>query len=84
MKVVIIGGAGYIGSHVVLDAIERGYDITVFDDLSTGYKENINENVKFVHGSTLSTSDLSKLFTLNRYDAVVHLAACKAAGESML
>ena len=84
MKVVIIGGAGYIGSHVVLDAIERGYDITVFDDLSTGHKENINENVQFIHGSTLSVSDLSKLFTARRYDAVVHLAASKAAGESML
>ena len=84
MKVVIIGGAGYIGSHVVLYALERGCDVTVFDDLSTGCKENINENVQFVHGSTLSTSDLSKLFTLKRYDAVVHLAASKAAGESML
>ena len=84
MKVVIIGGAGYIGSHVVLDAVERGYDITVFDDLSTGYKENINENVQFIHGSTKSISDLSTLFTQNRYDAVVHLAASKAAGESML
>ena len=84
MKVVIIGGAGYIGSHVVLDALERGCDVTVFDDLSTGSKENINENVHFVHGSTLSSSDLSKLFTLKRYDAVVHLAASKAAGESML
>ena len=84
MKVVIIGGAGYIGSHVVLDAVERGYDITVFDDLSTGFKENINENVQFINGSTLSISDLSKLFTLKRYDAVVHLAARKAAGDSML
>lgn len=84
MKLVIIGGAGYIGSHVVIDALERGYDITVFDDLSRGYKENINENVQFIHGSTLSTSDLSTLFTRNRYDAVVHLAASKAAGESML
>ncbi|MEL1224918.1 MAG: NAD-dependent epimerase/dehydratase family protein, partial [Candidatus Neomarinimicrobiota bacterium] len=52
MKLVIIGGAGYIGSHVVIDALERGYDITVFDDLSRGYKENINENVQFIHGST--------------------------------
>ena len=84
MKVAIIGGAGYIGSHVVLDALERGYDITVFDDLSTGHKENINENVQFIHGSTLSISDLSTLFTRNKYDAVVHLAASKAAGESML
>ena len=84
MKVVIIGGAGYIGSHVVLDAVERGYDITVFDDLSTGHKENINENVQFIHGSTLSISDLSTLFKVKKYDAVVHLAASKAAGESML
>ena len=84
MRVVVIGGAGYIGSHIVLEAIERGYEITVFDDLSTGFKENINENVQFIHGSTLSISDLSKLFKQNRYDAVVHLAASKAAGESML
>ena len=84
MKVVIIGGAGYIGSHVVLDALERGCDVTVFDDLSTGCKENINENVQFIHGSTLSISDLSKLFKVKKYDAVVHLAASKAAGESML
>ena len=84
MKVVIIGGAGYIGSHVVLDAIEKGYDITVFDDLSTGHKENINENVQFIHGSTLSISDLSKLFKVKKYDAVVHMAASKAAGDSML
>ena len=84
MRVVVIGGAGYIGSHIVLEAIERGYEITVFDDLSTGFKENINENVQFIHGSTLSISDLSKLFKQNRYDAVVHLAANKAAGESML
>ena len=84
MRVVVIGGAGYIGSHIVLEAIERGYEITVFDDLSTGFKENINENVQFIHGSTLSISDLSKLFKQNRFDAVVHLAASKAAGESML
>ena len=75
MKVVVIGGAGYIGSHVVLDALEREYDITVFDNLSTGFRENINEKVQFVNGSTLSISDLSKLFRLKRYDAVVHLAA---------
>ena len=42
MKIIITGGAGYIGSHVVLAALERGYDVTVFDDLSTSNKENIN------------------------------------------
>ena len=84
MRVAIIGGAGYIGSHVVLDAVERGFDITVFDNLSTGFKENLDGDVQFVRGSTLSISDLSRLFEQNRYDAVIHLAARKAAGESML
>ena len=62
MRVAIIGGAGYIGSHVVLDAVERGFNVTVFDDLSTGFKENLDGNVQFVRGSTLSISDLSRLF----------------------
>ena len=47
MKIIITGGAGYIGSHVVLAALDRGYDVTVFDDLSTANKENINLKTKF-------------------------------------
>ena len=84
MNLLIIGGAGYIGSHVVLEALDRGFDVTVFDDLSTGSRENIQKNVQFVEGSTLSISDLSKIFNTNKFDAVIHLAASKAAGESML
>ena len=84
MNLLIIGGAGYIGSHVVLEALDRGFDVTVFDDLSTGSRENIQKNVQFVEGSTLSISDLSKIFKTNKFDAVIHLAASKAAGESML
>ena len=84
MNLLIVGGAGYIGSHIVLGALERGYVTTVFDDLSTGYVKNINDDVKFVHGSTLSISDLSDLFESNSFDCVIHLAASKAAGESML
>ena len=84
MRLIITGGAGYIGSHVVLDAIDRGYEVTIFDDLSTGLKENINKNAHFIYGSTLSSSDLSKLFNSGNYDAVIHMAASKAAGESMV
>ena len=83
MRLLITGGAGYIGSHVVLYALDKGYDVTVFDDLSTGRKKNINKNTQFIQGSTTSRSDLSKLFKKNKYDAVIHLAASKAAGESM-
>ena len=50
MNLLIVGGAGYIGSHIVLDAIERGYTVTVFDDLSTGSLNNISDDVKFVQG----------------------------------
>ena len=83
MKLLITGGAGYIGSHVVLYALEQGYDVTVFDNLSTGSKENINPDTTFIKGSTNSNPDLSKLFDKCKYDAVVHLAASKSAGESM-
>ena len=84
MKLLVTGGAGYIGSHVVLQALDSGFEVTVFDDLSSGTIENIPKGVQFFQGSTLSISDLSKLFKLNKYNAVVHLAASKAAGESMV
>ncbi len=84
MKIIITGGAGYIGSHVVLAALDCGYDVTVFDDLSTANKKNINQKTKFIQGSTNLKHDLSKLFINDKYDAVIHLAASKASGESML
>ncbi len=84
MKIIITGGVGYIGSHVVLTALDRGYDVTVFDDLSTANKLNINLKTKFIQGSINSKEDLSKLFANDKYDAVIHLAASKASGESML
>ena len=84
MKIIITGGVGYIGSHVVLAALDRGYEVTVFDDLSTGNKKNINRQCNFIEGSINSKEDLSKLFANDKYDAVIHLAASKASGESML
>ena len=84
MNLLIIGGAGYIGSHIVLEALDRGFDVTVFDDLSTGLRANIQKNVQFVEGSTLSIADLSIIFETNKFNAVIHLAASKAAGESMI
>ena len=84
MKLLVTGGAGYIGSHVVSAALKKGYDITIFDDLSTGCQSNINKDIKFIKGSTQSKLELSKLFNKNKFDGVIHLAASKAAGDSML
>ena len=82
MKLLITGGAGYIGSHVVLAALDRKFNVTVFDDMSTSNKANINPKAKLVVGSTKSNEDLSKLFENKTFDGVIHLAAFKAAGES--
>ena len=82
MKILVTGGAGYIGSHVVFEFIDRGHEVTIFDDLSLGLKENIDPRATFVKGSTLSELDLQEVFR-QEFDGVVHLAAWKAAGESM-
>ena len=83
MKILIVGGAGYIGSHIGLEAINQGYEVTVFDDLSTGFKKNIHPSANFFKGSTLSEKDLVRVMKNNSFDVVIHLAGCKAAGESM-
>ena len=82
-SVLVIGGAGYIGSHIVLKLCEQGYDVTVFDNLSTGHKKNIDLRAKFIQGDILNQNDLSNIFHKD-YSAVFHFAALKAAGESML
>ena len=82
MKIFITGGAGYIGSHVSIQLLDAGHEVTVYDDLSAGSKENIDEQAKFIKGSTLDLNHLKKSLSDN-FDLVVHLAAYKAAGESM-
>ena len=83
MNILVTGGAGYIGSHVVLDLLDSGHKVTVLDDLSLGYEKNVDVRAKFIRGSTLSEQDLKTAFSTGP-DAVIHLAAWKAAGESMV
>ena len=84
MKILIVGGAGYIGSHIALEAINQGYEVTVFDDLSTGFKKNIHPSANFFKGSTLFEEDLVQVMKKNSFNVVIHLAGYKAAGESMI
>jgi UDP-glucose 4-epimerase len=82
MKILVTGGAGYIGSHVVYELIDQGHDVTILDDMSLGLEENIDSRSIFVQGSTHSDSDLDSVLSVG-FDGIIHLAAWKAAGESM-
>ena len=83
MKVLVIGGAGYIGSHVVKEMMKTGHKVTVFDNLSSGLRCNLFPENDFIYGNILIENDLEEAFSRG-FDAFVHLAAFKAAGESMV
>ncbi|HAP42818.1 MAG: UDP-glucose 4-epimerase GalE [Spirochaetes bacterium GWD1_61_31] len=83
MKVLILGGAGYIGSHVCLEMMAAGHSVTVFDNLSSGTRDNLFPGADFIEGDIMRPSDLAAALAPG-FDAAVHLAAFKAAGESML
>ncbi|MCI5523332.1 MAG: UDP-glucose 4-epimerase GalE [Treponema sp.] len=83
MKVLIIGGAGYIGSHVVKEMMKAGHKVTVFDNLSSGLRCNLFPENEFIHGDILIPSEIEAAFAKG-FDGFVHLAAFKAAGESMV
>lgn len=82
MNVLVIGGAGYIGSHVVRELLDESYSVTVFDNLSSGLRINLQPSATFVHGDILRPDQLAAAMV--GHDAVIHLAAFKAAGESMI
>ena len=81
MNILVTGGAGYIGSHVVMHLCEAGHDVMVIDDLSLGDKKAVDSKATFIQGSILNKEDLNRC--LNDIETVIHLAAFKSAGESM-
>ncbi|MBQ1643781.1 MAG: UDP-glucose 4-epimerase GalE [Treponema sp.] len=83
MKVLVIGGAGYIGSHVVKELMAKGHTVAVFDNLSSGLIQNLYPGNEFFAGSILHKEELDAAFAKG-FDAFVDLAAFKAAGESMV
>ena len=81
-NILIVGGAGYIGSHMVRLLDDLGYAIVTFDDLSTGFRDAVLGG-KFVQGGLHDKTALSQLFEYHRFDAVMHFAGCIAVGESV-
>jgi UDP-glucose 4-epimerase len=82
MKVLIVGGAGYIGSHVCHAFAERGDSVAVLDNFSSGSRINMPEEVEIFEGDIMDKSFLGRALSIG-WDGVIHLAAFKAAGESM-
>ena len=81
MKILITGGAGYIGSHTVGLLQKEDYEVVVFDNLVYGHKEAIS--CPLVIGDLLDKKAVSKVFEENKFNAVIHFAAYALAGESM-
>jgi len=73
MKILITGGAGFIGTNLSLDLLSSGYEVKVFDDLSTGLKVNIPKDAEFVHASILESNQIDK--AIEDCEVVVHLGA---------
>lgn len=87
-KILVTGGAGYIGSHCVLELLEKGEDIIVFDNLSTGHIETVDElskygNLLFVQGDLKNEQDINKVFLNYQIDSVFHFAALSQVEESI-
>ena len=81
MRILVTGGAGYIGSVATAMLLDRGYEVTVLDDLSTGHADAVSKGANFIEGSLLNNEDLSK--ALIGCDAVMHFAAKSLVGESV-
>ncbi|ALQ08237.1 UDP-glucose 4-epimerase GalE [Pseudoalteromonas fuliginea] len=89
-KVLVTGGAGYIGSHTVLSLLKDGYNVVVIDDLSNSSRESLTRvealaqrKVEFIHASLLDYDKLCAAFTTHQFDSVIHFAGLKAVGESI-
>lgn len=82
MAILVTGGAGFIGSHIVNDLLAMNEEVIVLDDLSGGFKENVNPRAKLIVGSITDVPLLKKIFQEHRIDYVFHLAAYAAEGLS--
>ena len=89
-KILVTGGAGYIGSHTCIELLEANFDVVVLDNLSNSSVEALKrvesitgKSVDFVNGDIRSADDLATVFGQHQFDAVIHFAGLKAVGESV-
>ena len=83
MTILVLGGAGYIGSHTVYALIEKGEDVVIVDNLETGYEGAIHPKARFYKGDIRDRAFIDSVFDKEEIDAVIHFAANSLVGESM-
>ena len=83
MRLLVLGGAGYIGSHTALELIKKGHEVIVVDNLVTGYEKAIPDKAMFYQGDIRNFDFLDNLFKKEKIDAVIHFAAYSLVGESV-
>lgn len=83
MRLLVLGGAGYIGSHTALELIKKGHEVVVVDNLVTGYVKAVPEKATFYQGDIRDFDFLDDLFKKEKIDAVIHFAAFSLVGESV-
>src|SRR5688572_2576132 len=83
MRVLVTGGAGYIGSVITDQLVAGGHRVVVYDNLSKGHADAVNEEATFVQGDLLDARAVKHALVSNAIDAVVHMAAASLVGESM-
>ncbi len=84
MTVLVLGGAGYVGSHAVDMLIKKGYDVAVVDNLVTGHREAVPSTVRFYEGDVRDRAFMEKVFTIEKnIEGLMHFCAYSLVGESM-
>lgn len=84
MSILVLGGAGYIGSHAVYQLIDEGFDIIVIDNLQTGHRDAIHPMATFYEGSIQSREFMQAVFEKENIEGIMHFAANSLVGESMM
>ena len=84
MKLLVLGGAGYIGSHTATELLDNGHEVVIADNLVTGYREVIPEKATFYQGDLRDKDFLNDLMKKEKVDAVIHFAAYSLVGESVV
>ena len=83
MSILVVGGSGYIGAHIVDLLCDADFNVIVFDNLSNGFIENLNSKAIFVNGDICNAKDIELALRKYKVDCIIHMAALKSVAQSM-